>query len=71
MSKSAAPLKIGRGQDVPKVSKELCEMILADLERAKRPVLEATKCALDNSFYNAKMTQNTVLKRKSDSSNSL
>lgn len=47
--------KIGKGTDVPVVSKELCEMILADLERAKRPVLEATKCALDNSFYNSKV----------------
>jgi len=34
---------------------ELCERMLADLERAKRPVLTATKCSLDNSLYNPKV----------------
>lgn len=29
----------------------LCDKLLADLERAKRPVLSATKCSLDNSIY--------------------
>lgn len=42
-------------KDIPKVSKELCDTMLADLEKAKRPVLEAVKCALDNSFYNPKV----------------
>jgi len=37
--------------DITKESKILCERMLADLERAKRPVLEAVKCSLDNSFY--------------------
>jgi len=37
------------------MGKEMCEYILSDLEKAKRPVLQATKCALDNSFYNAKV----------------
>lgn len=37
------------------VSKELCERLLSDLERAKRPVLQATKCALDNCLYNPKV----------------
>jgi len=41
--------------DVPKLSVELCEMLLRDLEKAKRPVLQATKCSLDNSFYNPKV----------------
>lgn len=36
---------------IPKLSKELCNKLLLDLERAKRPVLLATKCALDNSRY--------------------
>lgn len=36
---------------VPLLSKELCETILKDLERAKRPVLRATKCSLDNAIY--------------------
>ena len=34
---------------------ELCERMLADLERAKRPILTATKCSLDNSLYNPKV----------------
>ena len=54
-TKSGWHVKIGRGRDIPLASKELCEMILSDLEKAKRPVLEATKCALDNSFYNPKV----------------
>lgn len=37
------------------VSKEVCERLLSDLERAKRPVLKATKCALDNCLYNPKV----------------
>lgn len=38
-------------QDIPKVSKELCSRLLGDLEKAKRPVLYATKCSLDNANY--------------------
>lgn len=45
---------IGNNRDVPKLTREICAGILADLEKAKRPVLEATKCALDNAFYNSK-----------------
>src|SRR6478752_2167221 len=40
--------------NIPKLSKELCNRLLSDLERAKRPVLYATKCSLDNSIYNHK-----------------
>src|SRR5258708_18678326 len=43
------------GQDIPKVSKELCQILLKDLENAKRPILEATKCSLDNSRYDFKV----------------
>lgn len=42
-------------KDIPKEAKILCDEMLADLEKAKRPVLEAVKCALDNSFYNPKV----------------
>jgi len=42
-------------KDIPKEAKILCEAMLADLEKAKRPVLEAVKCSLDNSFYNSKV----------------
>src|SRR4030095_885478 len=41
--------------DVKKLSVEMCEQMLRDLENAQRPVLEATKCSLDNSFYNPKV----------------
>ncbi|MEN9722256.1 MAG: hypothetical protein RJB38_242 [Pseudomonadota bacterium] len=37
---------------IPKLSKELCHRLLQDLERARRPVLYATKCSLDNALYN-------------------
>lgn len=43
------------GQDIPKLSKNLCIRLLSDLEKARRPVIEATKCTLDNSHYNAKV----------------
>src|SRR6185312_4401427 len=38
-------------QTIPKLSKELCNRLLIDLEKAKRPVLYATKCSLDNALY--------------------
>lgn len=41
--------------NVEKLSKQMCEQLLYDLERARRPVLKATKCALDNSFYNPRV----------------
>lgn len=58
--------KVGKKKDgeIPKLSVEICDRILADLERAKRPVLEATKCALDNSFYNPKVGYLTPGKKK-------
>ncbi|MGE0615178.1 MAG: DNA topoisomerase VI [Bacteriovoracia bacterium] len=46
---------IGNNVEIPKISKELCNRLLADLEKARRPVLEATKCALDNCEYNHKV----------------
>src|SRR3954452_20216806 len=42
-------------QTIPKMSRELCNRLLSDLERAKRPVLYATKCSLDNAVYNHKV----------------
>ena len=41
--------------EIISLSKELCEQMLADLEKAKRPVLQATKCALDNATYSSKV----------------
>jgi DNA topoisomerase-6 subunit A len=48
-------ISIGSEQNIPKISKELCSKLLADLENAKRPVLYATKCSLDNALYNPKV----------------
>src|SRR3984893_18147575 len=42
-------------KDIAKEAKVLCDGMLAELEKAKRPVLEAVKCTLDNSFYNSKV----------------
>lgn len=41
--------------EIISLGKNLCEKMLSDLEKAQRPVLKATKCALDNSFYNPKV----------------
>lgn len=41
--------------DIQKAAKRLAEQMLSDLEKSKRPVLEAVKTSLDNSFYNAKV----------------
>lgn len=37
--------------EIPKLSKDLCNRLLSDLENARRPVLEAIKCSLDNTKY--------------------
>ncbi len=50
-----AVLSKTRDNNVPKLSKELCERLLSDLEKAKRPVIRATKCSLDNALYNSKV----------------
>lgn len=36
-------------------ARSVCDAMLADLEKAKRPVLESVKCSLDNSDYNPKL----------------
>lgn len=41
--------------DIPKEAQILCEKMLSDLEKSKRPVLEAVKTSLDNAFYNSKV----------------
>lgn len=46
---------MGSRIDIKKLSVDMCERLLHDLERAKRPMLEATKCALDNAEYNPKV----------------
>lgn len=38
--------------NIQKLSVDMCEELLRDLEKAKRPVFQATKCSLDNADYN-------------------
>ncbi len=51
-------------ENIPQLSIDLCNTMLTDLERAKRPVLSAIKCALDNCFYNPKVGYLTPGKKK-------
>jgi DNA topoisomerase-6 subunit A len=46
---------VGSDQVIPKLTKELCNRLLGDLEKARRPILYATKCSLDNARYNHKV----------------
>ena len=41
-------------KNIPKIAVQVCETMLKDLEKAKRPVLSAVKCSLDNSEYDTK-----------------
>ncbi len=41
--------------DIPKEARLLAEKMLSDLEKSKRPVLEAVKAALDNAEYDPKV----------------
>ena len=53
MAKAAVTTKrVGKKNDeVISLGKDMCELMMADLEKAKRPVLSATKCSLDNANY--------------------
>lgn len=44
----------GNDKEIIALSKEMCNKVLSDIEKAKRPVLYATKCSLDNAKYNYK-----------------
>jgi DNA topoisomerase-6 subunit A len=46
---------MAKGQDIVVLSTDLCQRLLRDLENARRPILEATKCSLDNSRYDHKV----------------
>ncbi len=61
---SAFKKNIGSGQEIPKISREICNRLLGDLELAQRPVITATKCTLDNSGYNSKVGYLTPLDKK-------
>ena len=41
-------------KNIPQLAKNICDTMLKDLEKAKRPQLEAIKCSLDNAVYSAR-----------------
>lgn len=41
--------------DIPKEARQLADKMLSDLEKSKRPVLEAIKSSLDNAEYSPKV----------------
>jgi DNA topoisomerase VI subunit A len=47
--------KARTSDSIQKQAREICNKVLSDLEKAKRPVMMATKCSLDNSIYNNKV----------------
>ena len=51
-------------KNIPKMSYDLCNKMLKDLEQAKRPVLSAVKCSLDNAEYNSKTGYLTPLAKR-------
>lgn len=54
--KVAAPKRAAKkNTEIIGLGKELCEQMLTDLEKAKRPILRATKCSLDNANYSSKV----------------
>ena len=57
MASSATPAKRKSrvNTDIMKQCLSVCEGMLSDLERAKRPILHATKCSLDNCLYDHKL----------------
>ncbi len=51
MAKVSTIRKKKPGTEIINLSQKVCEKMLSDLEKARRPLLEATKCSLDNSLY--------------------
>lgn len=37
--------------EIQQLSLALCDRLLTDLEKAKKPIIQATKCSLDNAIY--------------------
>ncbi len=54
MAKAKVKKTTRKKKDIPKMAKELCEGMLSNLEKGKKPVLHAVKCSLDNSIYDPK-----------------
>ena len=55
MAKPIIKRNVRTPDDVIKMGINLCDVMMTDLEKAKRPALEATKCALDNAIYHAQV----------------
>lgn len=53
-----------QNKNIPGMAKDLCEKMLSDLENSRRPVLEAIKCALDNTQYDPKVGYLTPLDKR-------
>ena len=55
MAKKQKVIRIRKlDKNIPKIAVQVCETMLKDLEKVKRPVLSAVKCSLDNSEYDSK-----------------
>lgn len=56
MASTSTPSRKARvNSDIIKQCLGLCEHMLQDLERARRPILRATKCSLDNCNYDHRL----------------
>ena len=51
-------------KNIPKEAEAICNRMLRDLENAKRPSLQAIKCALDNAKYDSKLGYLTPMGKK-------
>jgi DNA topoisomerase-6 subunit A len=55
MASIHTPRKGRINSDIIKQCLTLCDHMLTDLEKARRPILRATKCSLDNSLYDHRL----------------
>jgi DNA topoisomerase-6 subunit A len=55
MASIHTPRKGRINTDIMKQCQSLCDSMLTDLEKARRPILKATKCSLDNSLYDHRL----------------
>jgi DNA topoisomerase-6 subunit A len=55
MASTHTPRKGRINTDIMKQCLALCDNMLTDLEKARRPILKATKCSLDNSLYDHRL----------------
>ena len=54
MSKTQNMIRVRKSKkNIPQLAMQVCETMLKNLEKSKRPVLSAVKCSLDNSEYDS------------------